>query len=74
MSPGELAQLALSAVLSQSTKDEVALVFIAVDQSGNVNITTNVRDREDIPRILVAALETNADPDWSGDRPLPVKA
>lgn len=74
MSPGEYAHLALSSVISAAVKDGVALVVIAVGPDGSTNITTNALDRGDIPHILVAALEANANPDWTGSGPLPSKA
>jgi hypothetical protein len=74
MSPGEYAQLALSSVVSAAVKDGIALVVIAVSPDGATHLTTNAADRNDIPRILCAALEANADPDWTGSKPLPSKA
>ncbi len=74
MSPGEYAQLALSSVASGCVRDEVAIIVIAINDNGDACIVTNLRDRGDIAKVLVSALEADANPDWSGDRNPPAKA
>ena len=74
MSPGEYANLALSSVLSACTRDGIAVLVVCIGNDGGTHLATNARDRIDVSRILVNALEANASPDYQSDRDPPAKA